>query len=272
MADRADKLVVLAAGKGTRMRRESAKETVTDQQRLAAATGVKALIPVGRPFLDYVLHRAADAGLTDICIVTGPGHETLRQYYRTLPLERLQIEFALQHQPLGTANAVAAAESYVGNDPFLVVNSDNCYPSAVLQQLRQLDGPAVAGFDRDALVDNSNLTADRIARFAILEPDEHGCLARIVEKPPVEQVRQMTPPVFVGMNCWRFTPHIFRSCRAIDRSSRGEFELPDAVNHSMHELGERYTLVKSAGPVFDLSHQSDIAEVTKFLQAEEVRL
>ena len=254
------------------MRRGQDVAGLSQEQRAVAGTGVKALIPVGRPFLDYVLNRAADAGLTKICLVIGPHHDELRRYYGEVPCSRLQIEFAVQHPALGTAHAVAAAESFVGDDPFLVLNSDNCYPAESLRQLRELDDAAVVGFDRDSLVANSNLTASRIARFAIIELDDAGCLKRIVEKPDAELVQQMPPPVLVGMNCWRFSPRIFESCRKIQPSSRGEYEIPDAVSHSMQVLGEQYRVVHSAGPVLDLSSQSDIAAVKQHLQGEEVRL
>ncbi len=98
-----EKLVVLAAGMGTRMRRAQSAERLSDRQREVAETGVKALIPVGRPFLDYVLHRAANAGITRVCLVIGPGHDQLRRYYTPQSLHRLRIEFAIQSEPLGTA-------------------------------------------------------------------------------------------------------------------------------------------------------------------------
>ena len=40
----------------------------------------------------------------------------------------MTIEFAVQAQPLGTADAVAAAEPVVGQRPFIMINSDNYYP------------------------------------------------------------------------------------------------------------------------------------------------
>ena len=42
---------------------------------------MKAFIPIGRPFLDYILSALADAGLTRLCIVIGPEHDVVRRYY-----------------------------------------------------------------------------------------------------------------------------------------------------------------------------------------------
>ena len=50
----------------------------------AADSGVKAMIPIGRPFLDYVLGVAADAGITRACLVVGPEHGQMQKYYTEL--------------------------------------------------------------------------------------------------------------------------------------------------------------------------------------------
>jgi len=47
-----DKLVVLARGLGTRMRRSDAGAAVDRHQAVVADSGVKAMIPIGRPFFD----------------------------------------------------------------------------------------------------------------------------------------------------------------------------------------------------------------------------
>ena len=57
-----DKAVVLARGLGTRMRKQSGDTNVSDEQSKIADTGMKAMIPIDRPFLDCVMHNLADAG------------------------------------------------------------------------------------------------------------------------------------------------------------------------------------------------------------------
>jgi glucose-1-phosphate thymidylyltransferase len=66
------------------------------------------------------------------------------------------------------------------------------------------------------------------------------------------------------MNCWRFDQRIFDACRGVRPSPRGELELPTAVALSV-EQGVRYVTVPGAGPVLDLSRQSDVAEVSRHL-------
>ena len=158
-----DKAVILARGRGTRMRADDGAAPLDSRQAAVADTGVKALIPLAnRPFLDYVLSTLADAGCRRICLVVGPEQRAIRDYYlHEVQLQRLSIEFAVQEEAHGTADAVSAAAEFAGRDPFLMVNSDNFYPLAAYQALRDQPGPAVALFERDALLAGSNIAPDR---------------------------------------------------------------------------------------------------------------
>ena len=62
-----------------------------------ADAGLKAMVPFERPFLDYLLHNLADSGISRACVVIGPAHEAVRDYYARLATRRIAIEFAVQH-------------------------------------------------------------------------------------------------------------------------------------------------------------------------------
>ena len=266
------KTVILAAGLGTRMRRDDGRVHLDRRQAEIAQTGIKALIPIDRPFLDYVLSGLADAGLQTICLVIGPHHDQLRQYYEQLPLRRITIDFAVQPQPLGTAHALACAEPWAGDDPFVVLNSDNYYPHSALKALALCEEPALIGFDRDALVAESNISAERVARFAVIQADEQGYLRQIIEKPDPDRLAAIGSRILVSMNCWRFSPEIFSACRHIEKSPRGEYELPDAVSYGMEHLGCRYRVIPCREGVLDLSSRQDVEPVARRLGGLEVNL
>ncbi len=243
----------------------------------AADSGVKAMIPtLGRPFLDYVLAVAVDAGITRACLVVGPEHGQIRQYYADLRPRRIAIEFAVQEEPLGTADAVRAAEPVVGDRPFLMINSDNYYPLEALCGLRDAPGPAVAIFDQETLVARSNIPAERIARFSVVEgqrrPDGTTRLKRIIEKPDEATLARLPRPLGVSMNCWRFGPAIFQACRSIKPSPRGELELPDAAQYAADQLGEEFNIIWCKASVLDLSSRDDIGPVTQRLAGMKVSL
>lgn len=266
-----DKAVILARGLGTRMRRAGDDDSLSRQQAAVADSGIKALIPIDRPFLDYVLSALADAGYGRVCLVVGPEHDTLRDYYGQLGVTRLSIEFAVQYEPKGTADAVLAAEAFADADHFLVINSDNYYPVEALRRIRRQKGSAVALFEQDAMLAGSNVSADRIKQFAVARLDGDQ-LQAILEKPDAEVLAAMPRPLWVSMNCWRFGPSIFEACRAIEPSPRGEFEIPDAVQYAMGVLGEPFDAIRVQAPVLDLSSRQDIGPVTERLTDVEVRL
>jgi glucose-1-phosphate thymidylyltransferase len=263
--------VILARGLGTRMRRADQSASVSGAQADVAATGVKALIPIGRPFLDYVLDAVAQAGLTEIGLVIGPEHDAIRDYYRGLAPSRLRIEFIVQHEPRGTADAVLAAQPWAGREPFLVLNSDNYYPVSALAALAALDEPALVAFSRKGLLAEGQIDPARIASFAVLAL-EGDYLARIIEKPDPATLASLGSDLYVSMNCWRFDSDIFDACRAVPLSPRGELELPLAVQHAMTAGHMRVRAVRTDEPVLDLSSRADIASVASRLSGVEVRL
>ena len=259
------KAVILAAGLGTRMRKDEGTAGLSAAQQQAAATGIKGMMPIDRPFLDYTLSGLADAGYGEVCIVIGPAHQAVQDYYQSLELSRITVSFAIQQEPKGTADAVAAAEGFAGAEQFLVLNSDNHYPAPALVALRHQDNPAVAGFRVDALL-AGGIPYARLARFPVLAWDPSGALLEI----QTGAIPCATD--FVSMNCWRFSPEIFQACRTIPPASNGELELPRAVRYVMETLDVKFSVLPFALPVLDLSTRADIASVTERLLGVPVRL
>ncbi len=265
-----DRAIILAAGTGSRLRRADTEAALSDAQRRIADRGVKALVPIGRPFLDFVLHELAETGFREICMVVGPEHHALRERYQA-GTRRLHIDFAVQAKPRGTADAVRAAYDWAGTKPFAVLNSDNLYPAAAIRRLRALAGPGLVAFTRSGLLQpEGNLDAKRLAAFAILETDQRGRLKRIVEKPDAATYQSLPEPVLVSMGLWRFDTRIFAACAAVAPSSRGELELPSAVQGAIDrgDFAVETTTVEAA--VLDLSARRDIATLTQRLAGREI--
>lgn len=290
------------------MRREAPRVQLEPEQERMAARGLKGLIPIhGRAYLDYVIGAAADAGFDDVCLVVGPGRDPIVDHYTSVASHRVRLHFAVQPEPLGTAHALLAAESFAAGEPVIVINSDNYYPAPVLAALRTCDGNAIAGFRADTLTSRGNIPATRVAAYALAFANADGELERIIEKPgstpppsetteggerpadrtlplsgarvgggclaePIPPEASPDPDAWVSMTCWRFGPRIFDACRSVDRSVRGELELVDAVSHAIDVLGERFTIIPVDEPVIDLSCREDIDSVSRWLRGHEVRL
>jgi glucose-1-phosphate thymidylyltransferase len=255
-------------------RRNHLDARLTTAQRSAAAAGLKSLIPMGsgagRPFLDYVLSGLADAGIRDVGLVVAPEHDAIQRCYegRHAPT-RVTLSFIVQEHANGTADAVRSSEAFVAGRPFLAINADNLYPVEALRAVSALDGPGLAAFEKDDLVRTSGLAAEKVQAFAIVSERE-GWLEDLVEKPGRGRLSRAGPHALVSMNCWRFDTRIFRACREVEPSPRGELEITDAVRIAIRH-GVRFQIVKTSGPVLDLTTASDVPFVDGALAGRQVR-
>lgn len=263
---------ILARGLGTRMRREDAAAQLDGAQSSVADSGVKGMIPIRRPFLEYVISALADAGIEDVVLVLGPEHDAVRRHFSSdVVLTRVRVTFATQAEPIGTADAVVAASRTVGDEPFLVLNADNYYPAEAFRALASDESAGTIAFDRDALVRDGNIDAERVRSFAVLDVGDDDMLHGIIEKPGAALDLSSPAARWVGMNCWAVTPAIVDACARVPRSARGEFELPEAVALAMRE-GTPVRAIRMAAPVLDLSRRSDIAQVVERLANVEPAL
>jgi glucose-1-phosphate thymidylyltransferase len=262
------------------MRKADPGVALDSAQHAAADLGNKAMMPVGRPFLDYVLSGLADVGMPSVCLVVAPDHARIRAYYEGAGLPtRLSLSFAVQDRPLGTADAVLAAETFAAGESVVVLNADNLYPKTALRELAALRprvpascAAGLIGFRQATLLAGGNIPPERIRAFALIAVRADGILERIVEKPDERESRSFGANPLVSMNAWLLSPAIYPACRAIVPSARGELEIQAAVRFAMERLGEEFQVIESAEPVLDLSTREDIPAVTTRLAAVEVRL
>ena len=127
MASMPKRAMVLAAGKGLRMR------PITDKTP-------KPMIPInGRPLIDHVLERLADAGITETVVNT---HHLAIQIERYLAgRDRPKVIFSNEEVILETGGGVKNALLQLGEKPFFAVNSDAFWlngPTDALQRLADI--------------------------------------------------------------------------------------------------------------------------------------
>ena len=257
--------VIMAGGLGTRMRRADDTAPLEASQVAAAESGVKGMIPIKRPFLEYVISALADAGITEVVLVIAPSHDRIREHFtKDAPPKRVRLRFAEQPSPIGTANAVVVGAEVVGDASFLVLNADNYYPVEAFRALAASDSAGTIAFDRDTLVRAGNIDAERVRAFAVLEVSDEGFLRGIIEKPGDHIDLSSEAAQWVGMNLWAVTPALVDACRRVPVSARGEYELPEAVGLALRE-GVAVRAIRMHAAVLDLSRRSDIASVVERL-------
>lgn len=281
------RLVVLAAGVSSRMKRslEEARESdraVAEEARRKP----KSMLGVGkeqRPFLDYLLLNAREAGYRDIVLVVGEDDAAMRILYgsadRGNAFHGLTISYARQPipsgrtKPLGTADALLCAlearPDWAGG--FLTVcNSDNLYSRRALRLLLETPHPcALIDYDRDAL----QFEHERIQQFAVLEKNGEGYLSRIIEKPSREELLAVADAggrIGVSMNIFRFSyDKILPALRSVPlHPERQEKELPPAVMLLVAQEPRAVLAIPLSEFVPDLTSMRDVAGVREYLDRE----
>ncbi len=214
------KAVVLAAGKGTRMR-ELTQEIPKPMLRVQ-----------GRPILEHILEGLKSAGITEVFVVTGFRAETIEEYFGSGSRWGLKIVYGRQLVQDGTGKAPEIAKTFVGSDDFLLTYGDILVrPETYQQMIRRFQEGPFAGVI--TVTGSEDVTQGGLNFF-----DDTFCLRRLVEKPSLAQVEELRREGWLkpGQTAWYnagiyiFRPVVYEFTARLEKSPRGEFELTDAVN------------------------------------------
>lgn len=104
--------VYLVGGLGTRLGERTAQ---TPKPLLSVA---------GRPFLEYLMHQAAQAGFTDICLLAGFEGQQVIERYQGYRLDSATVRVLAEPERLGTAGALRWSLAEL-DDVFLLANGDS---------------------------------------------------------------------------------------------------------------------------------------------------
>jgi glucose-1-phosphate thymidylyltransferase len=239
--------LLLSGGSGTRL-------------RPLTHSGPKQLIPVAnKPVLIYALEDLRKAGITEVGIILGlNGREQVMERIGDGSDYGVNVCYIDQGAPLGIAHAVACAEDFLADDPFVVYLGDNI--------LRHGIAPLVAEYDEgqcDAVIALQRVPNPE--RYGVAEVDEGGRLIQLVEKPQ----KPKSDLALVGV--YLFTTPIFDAIRQIQPSWRNELEITDAIQRL---IDTRYVVKHHViqGWWKDTGMPEDILEVNRLLLDDLVPL
>jgi len=279
------RLIILAGGISSRMKIPVDKNSAIGEKLVVDAdTKSKSMIGVGknnRPFLDYLLFNAKQAGYFDIVIVIGENDNSIKEYYgsseKNNDFNGLNISYAIQpipsgrSKPLGTADALLrglkSKPEWKGNK-FTVCNSDNLYSQKALHLM--LTSPyigALIDYDRSTL----EYETSRIEKFSVTIKDENGFLENIIEKPSADIIEKVkNEKGFVGVSMNIFSLSYDKIFPILEKTpihlERKEKELPEAVKILANEIKESVFAFSLAEHVPDLTSKKDILQVKKYLE------
>lgn len=213
------KAVILAAGKGTRMK------DLTNELP-------KPMLPVqGKPILEHILEGLCGVGIREFCIVTGWRKEVIESHFNDGSRWGVRITYAEQKVQDGTGKAPELAKSFVGGEPFLLTYGDILVKPETYGQMLKRWGES----DFSGLL---TVTAgEDVTKGAINFFDEQFCLRRLIEKPSPAQVEELRAtgwlkagdPAWYNAGIYLFKPVLFEYTARLQKSPRGEYELTDAI-------------------------------------------
>ncbi|MCX6170656.1 MAG: sugar phosphate nucleotidyltransferase [Ignavibacteriales bacterium] len=275
------KLVILAGGVSSRMKNSTLPENQVDLKLIDDAENKsKGMIRIGRderPFLDYLLFNAREAGYAEIVIVISERDNSIKEHYSKHSIEGLNISFAVQiiptgrEKPLGTADALyqtLKSKLEWNSASFTMCNSDNLYSIQALKlMLESKYMNAMIDYDRDGL----EVEKERIRKFALTKKDDQGFLLDIIEKPTEEEIKSVKEKngfIGVSMNLFRFNyDMIFPFLETVPlHPVRQEKELPAAIKLMIAETPKSLLCYPLREHVPDLTSKNDILTVKKYLE------
>ncbi|MGW7543105.1 glucose-1-phosphate thymidylyltransferase RfbA [Streptomyces sp. NPDC054770] len=220
----------------------------------------KQLIPVfDKPMIYYPLTTLMMAGIREILVITRP--EDQCQFRRLLgdgSQLGLRLEYAVQKQPEGIAQAFVLGADFIGDQSVALVLGDNIFHGAGLgTRLRQYRDPTGGRIF-------AYLVADPRA-YAVVELDEVGNAVSIEEKPASPKSRYAVPGLYFYDN------RVLEVARDLAPSRRGELEIT-AVNETYLRWGQlRVTALDRGTAWLDTGTFTSLVQASEYVRVVEER-
>ncbi len=238
MSTAVTKAVILAAGRGTRMRE------LTNELP-------KPMIEVrGKPILLHIIEGLRAAGVTDFLIVVGYRAEVVRQFFGDGAARGVRIVYRTQEEQNGTGKVVELARDFVGADSFVLSYGDIIIEPENYHRLTALE-------EGTAAIVSVKHNED-VSQGGAVFMNERFELVDLREKP---QPNEPTSPWY-NAGVYTFRPTLFDFTAQLELSPRGEYELTDAIR-ALALSGEKVQVFELTGAWADVRDPEILAELNR---------
>ena len=239
--------IILAGGSGT---------------RLYPATQIisKQLLPIyDKPMIYYPLSTLMLAGIREVAIVTT--EYDLSRFQDLLGTGEqwgMRIEYIVQTEPRGIADAFLVAEEFIAGSPTVLILGDNIFYGHDFPKLL-----TAAQYSSEAVVFAYKVNDPE--RYGIVEFDKFGGVVSLEEKPAVPKSK------FAVTGLYFYDEHAVEYAKQLKPSARGELEITD-LNRIYLENGSLGVQVMGRGYAWlDTGTHESMLEASQFIQTVETR-
>jgi UDP-N-acetylglucosamine diphosphorylase / glucose-1-phosphate thymidylyltransferase / UDP-N-acetylgalactosamine diphosphorylase / glucosamine-1-phosphate N-acetyltransferase / galactosamine-1-phosphate N-acetyltransferase len=235
-----DTAVVLAAGRGTRMR-----EMTNDIP--------KPMIEVrGKPVLQHIVEGLRHAGVRRFVIIVGYHAERVRNFFGDGQRHNVDIEYGTQTVQDGTGRVVNLARSFAGDSPFVLSYGDILISPENYKRVVDLPDSC------EAIITVTR--GEDVSKGGAVFVNEQMELVDLREKP---KPGEPTSPWY-NAGLYAFRPGIFDFIAKLKPSPRGEYELTDAIRDLAHS-GKKVQALELTGEWADVRDPEILAKLNQTL-------
>ena len=237
------KAVIPAAGLGTRF------------LPATKAMPKEMLTIVDKPALQYIVEEIVESGIREILIITSRTKRCIEDHFdraveleeqlkKTHKLDYLKIVedityladniyYVRQREMKGSGHAILCAKSFVGDEPFAVLNGDDVVYTAGTPCLKQL----MDAYDqyKTGIIGVQRVPHSQICKYGSVKYSRNEGRAYeiedFIEKPPVDEA----PSDLACLGRYIVTPDIFHYLETQEAAKNGESQFSDSLRRQAHD-------------------------------------